>query len=92
MRPGHLALTLGDPAGIGPEIVVKAWRALRETGPAFFVIGDAQSVASAPTTGAGVVRTISSPDEAAAAIATAIPVLDLPLRAPVFLQTCNSSN
>ncbi len=85
MRPGPLALTLGDPAGIGPEIVVKAWRALRETGPAFFVIGDAQSVASAPTTGAGVVRTISSPDEAAAAFATAIPVLDLPLRAPVVV-------
>ena len=24
MRPGPLALTLGDPAGVGPEIVVKA--------------------------------------------------------------------
>ncbi|MDB5418317.1 MAG: hypothetical protein JWP50_1736, partial [Phenylobacterium sp.] len=23
-----LALTLGDPAGVGPEIVVKAWNAL----------------------------------------------------------------
>ena len=83
MKPGPLALTLGDPAGIGPEIVVKAWRALKDSGPAFFVVGDAQSVASAPTSGAGLVRSISSPDEAEAVFADAIPVLDLPLRAPV---------
>ena len=30
MKPGPLALTLGDPAGVGPEIVVKAWQALRQ--------------------------------------------------------------
>ena len=42
-----LALTLGDPAGVGPEIVVKAWVQLRNEGPAFMVVGDAQSVASA---------------------------------------------
>ena len=83
MKPGPLALTLGDPAGIGPEIVVKAWRALKDSGPAFFVVGDAQSVASAPTSGAGLVRSISSPDEAEALFSAAIPVLDLPLRAPV---------
>lgn len=83
MRTGPLALSLGDPAGIGPEIVVKAWRALKDQGPAFFVVGDAQAVASAPTSGAGLVRKISTPDEAEAAFATAIPVLDLPLRGPV---------
>lgn len=83
MKTGPLALTLGDPAGIGPEIVVKAWRALKDHGPVFFVVGDAQSVASAPTSGAGLVRSISSPDEAASVFAEAIPVLDLPLRAPV---------
>ena len=84
MKPGPLALTLGDPAGIGPEIVVKAWRALRHEGGApFFVVGDAQAVASAPTANAGVVRKISSPDEAAVVFPDAIPVLDLPLRGPV---------
>lgn len=31
---------MGDPAGVGPEITIKAWAALRETGPAFFVTGD----------------------------------------------------
>lgn len=84
MRPGPLALTLGDPAGVGPEIVVKAWRALRAEGPRFFVVGDAQSVASAPTSGAGLVQAISSPDEAEAVFADRIPVLDLPLRGPVI--------
>ena len=57
MRP--LALTLGDPAGIGPEIVVGAWRALKDTGPAFFVVGDARAVASAPCAGPGLVRSMS---------------------------------
>ena len=40
MTPKPLALSLGDPAGIGPEIIVKAWRALRQSGPAFMVVGD----------------------------------------------------
>jgi 4-phospho-D-threonate 3-dehydrogenase / 4-phospho-D-erythronate 3-dehydrogenase len=29
-RPPHLAITMGDPAGIGPEIIVKACAALRD--------------------------------------------------------------
>jgi len=83
VRTGPLALTLGDPAGVGPEIVVKAWRALKDQGPAFFVVGDAQAVRSAPTSTAGLVRTISSLDEVEGAFGTAIPVFDLPLRGPV---------
>lgn len=83
MKTGPLALTLGDPAGIGPEIVVKAWRALRQEQVPFFVVGDARSVASAPTVNAATVRTISAPEEAAGVFAEAIPVLDLPLRGPV---------
>lgn len=91
MRPGPLALTLGDPAGVGPEIVVKAWRALQASGPVFFVVGDAQSVGSAPTSGSGLVQTISSPDEAEAVFPHALPVLDLPLRAPVVAGQPTSS-
>lgn len=83
MRNGPLALTLGDPAGIGPEIIVKAWRALKDQGPAFFVVGDARAVGSAPTSTAGLVRPVSSPSEVEAMFPTAIPVLDLPLRGPV---------
>jgi 4-hydroxythreonine-4-phosphate dehydrogenase len=38
MRP--LALTMGDPAGIGGELTVRAWLALRAGGPAFVVLDD----------------------------------------------------
>ncbi|GGH04308.1 4-hydroxythreonine-4-phosphate dehydrogenase [Glycocaulis albus] len=34
-----LVLTLGDPDGIGPEIALKAWAALRPDGPVFAVAG-----------------------------------------------------
>jgi len=83
VTPGPLALTLGDPAGIGPETIVKAWRALRHSGPHFFVVGDGQSLASAPTATAGIMRRISSPEDVASVFADAIPVLDLPLTSPV---------
>ncbi|WP_310538798.1 4-hydroxythreonine-4-phosphate dehydrogenase PdxA, partial [Phenylobacterium sp.] len=83
MKTGPLALTLGDPAGIGPEIIVKAWTQLRQTGPAFLVVGDSQSLASASGSGATIVRRVISPDDAAKVFPDAIPVLDIPLRAPV---------
>jgi 4-hydroxythreonine-4-phosphate dehydrogenase len=40
-----IAIALGDPAGIGPEIAAKAWVA-RDTMqlPPFFVVGDIRSV------------------------------------------------
>jgi 4-hydroxythreonine-4-phosphate dehydrogenase len=78
-----LALTLGDPAGIGPEITVKAWRALRGTGPAFMVVGDYQMLVSASPAGATILERVTGPSEAAAVFPHAIPVLDIPLAAPV---------
>ncbi|NNE39790.1 MAG: 4-hydroxythreonine-4-phosphate dehydrogenase PdxA [Marinicaulis sp.] len=33
-----LALTMGEPGGVAPEITIKAWRALKDSGLAFFVI------------------------------------------------------
>jgi 4-hydroxythreonine-4-phosphate dehydrogenase len=35
-----LALTMGEPAGIGGEITLKAWEKLRGTGPAFVALDD----------------------------------------------------
>ena len=81
--PKPLALSLGDPAGIGPEIVVKAWAALRETGPAFLVVGDHDTLASASTQGGAVLQRISAPHEAAGVFRHRIPVLDVPLQTPV---------
>lgn len=91
MTQAPLALSLGDPAGIGPEITVKAWRALREQGPAFMVVGDAQALASAPGVPAPI-RVVTGPEEAVRTFAAAIPVLDLPLATPVVAGQPNPAN
>ncbi|WP_395651928.1 4-hydroxythreonine-4-phosphate dehydrogenase PdxA [Brevundimonas sp.] len=76
VRP--LVLTLGEPAGVGPEIVAAAWRALSAFGAPFAVIGDARLLADyAP------VQTVTEPSDATAVFARALPVIDLPLPAPV---------
>jgi 4-hydroxythreonine-4-phosphate dehydrogenase len=68
-----LVVSLGDPCGIGPEIVAAAWQAVRQrSGLVFCVIGDAAVV-----TAQGVpVQTIGHPAEAAAVFADAVPVID----------------
>jgi 4-hydroxythreonine-4-phosphate dehydrogenase len=78
-----LALSLGDPAGIGPEITVKAWRALNRTGPAFMVVGDFEVLNAASAAGASSLRRVAGADEAAQVFSEALPVLDLPLQATV---------
>ncbi|KQW72291.1 4-hydroxythreonine-4-phosphate dehydrogenase [Phenylobacterium sp. Root77] len=79
-----LALTLGDPAGVGPEIIVKAWNLLRASGPAFVVVGDFQALASASGSSMRTVRRVTTTKEAVAVFADALPVLDIPLRSPVI--------
>ncbi|MBX7247539.1 MAG: 4-hydroxythreonine-4-phosphate dehydrogenase PdxA [Caulobacteraceae bacterium] len=78
-RPAPLALTLGDPRGVGPEIVVKAWQALRETGPDFVVVGDADCLRSAFLGGdEPTVETVQDPGEASSLFRHVLPVLDTP--------------
>ncbi|MFT4027057.1 MAG: 4-hydroxythreonine-4-phosphate dehydrogenase PdxA [Novosphingobium sp.] len=73
-----LAASLGDPAGVGPELLAEAW-ASRESErlPPFFAVGGAQILAAAASSrGLEVpIRLVSSPAEAAAAFASALPVL-----------------
>jgi 4-hydroxythreonine-4-phosphate dehydrogenase len=69
-----LALTLGDPRGIGPEITAKAWRRLvAEGGPHFAVYAPdnlaEENFASYPSV------VISEPSEAAEAFAHGLPIL-----------------
>ena len=73
-----LVLSLGDPAGLGPEIVAAAWRALKPKGPVFAVLGDADVLAEF-----GPVERIADPAHAAASFGSALPVLHSPLDAPV---------
>lgn len=72
-----LALTMGDPAGIGGEIAVKAWRARGSMRP-FFCVDDPARLAAlgAP------VAMIDAPEEAAAIFAERLPVLPERLAAP----------
>lgn len=75
--PPPLALTMGEPAGIGGEIASRAWAALRQGGPAFLFLGDPALLPGIPT------RPVTDPAEAAAVFPEALPVLPLPLAAPV---------
>ena len=74
---------MGDPAGVGPEIIVKAWALLRERGPAFLAIGDFDLLTSAPGAGGLNIQRVASPADAADLFEHALPVLDVPLNAPV---------
>jgi 4-hydroxythreonine-4-phosphate dehydrogenase len=81
--PAPLALTLGDPAGVGPEIILKAWQALRGGDTPFLAIGDFQALAAASPAGASDLARVASAADAGAVFASALPVLDMPLSAPV---------
>ncbi len=77
-----LALTMGEPAGIGGEITLKAWHRRRVYKlPSFFVIDDPERLAAlGAALGVQVLsREISEPGEAAGVFPTALPVLRQPL-------------
>ncbi|HEU4820604.1 MAG TPA: 4-hydroxythreonine-4-phosphate dehydrogenase PdxA [Qipengyuania sp.] len=73
-----LAVSLGDPAGVGPELIAAAWsRRVELDLPEFFVIGGAGLLrAAAEARGLDVpVERIVTPSHAAAVFAGALPVL-----------------
>ncbi|GHH07255.1 4-hydroxythreonine-4-phosphate dehydrogenase [Sphingomonas glacialis] len=68
-----LAISMGDPAGIGPEVIAKAWARRVEAGlPAFFATGDARAIAAVWD---GPVTIIAHPEAANRVFETALPVL-----------------
>lgn len=70
-----LAVTLGDPAGIGPEIIGKAWAVREAQGLSpFFAIGCSRAIAAVWN---GPITRISGPDEAVAVYPTALPCLEI---------------
>ncbi len=76
MMLAPLALTMGDPSGVGPEITLAAWSALRGA-HSFAVIADPDQLARlARRLGRDVpVRPVASMTEAAAVFPSALPVL-----------------
>ena len=68
-----LAVSLGDPAGIGPEVVAKCWDSRRELGlPAFVAVGDPRSLSAVWD---GPVAVVPDPREAAQAFDEGLPLL-----------------
>ena len=74
-----LALSMGEPAGVGAELIARAWSALKAEGPVFVVVGDAALLRAQGQP----VQTVLSASEADAVFGRAIPVLDTPLPAAV---------
>lgn len=83
-----LVLTLGEPAGVGPEIVAAAWKALRADQTAFAVIGDAALLRAQGVA----VAEVGTPCDAGGLFGSALPVLHRPLPAPVLVGSPDPAN
>ena len=80
-----IALTMGEPGGIGAEIAIKAYRALAPAGPSFFYCGSEASIkAAARQLDAEIpIVSISAPGQAAEAFARGLPVYEIALNGAV---------
>jgi 4-hydroxythreonine-4-phosphate dehydrogenase len=84
--PLPIALTAGDPAGIGPDITLESWRRrLADRLPPFALLGDPDHLRRrAALLGLEVpLAAIADISEASRVFAEALPVLPMPLPAPV---------
>lgn len=84
----HLVLTLGEPAGVGPEIVAAAWNALKTEPLAFAVIGDADLLRAQGV----LVVEINTPADALQPFGRALPVIHRPLPAAVEVGRPDPAN
>lgn len=77
-----LALSVGDPSGIGPEIAIEAWRKRGESGvPPFYLLADPALIAArAKTVGIDISIVEADPSQAVAAFHNALPILPLAAR------------
>jgi len=89
-----LALTMGEPAGVGGDITLKAWLRREEGLPAFFVIDDpGRLISLAHHLKLDVpVHLITDPSEALDHFQDALPVLSAPLAVPNTPGTPNPTN
>jgi len=82
MKP--LALTMGDPAGIGVELALAAWRQGGDVGAPFFLLADPDQVARLDRAlGLSTPLEITTPAKAAAVFGHALPIVPLAARANV---------
>lgn len=70
-----LAISLGDPAGIGPEVIAKCWDHRHEFGlPPFVAVGDGRSIASVWD---GPIEVVDDPSQADSAFDYALPLFQI---------------
>ncbi len=84
-RPAPIAVTMGEPAGIGGDITLMAWRRRAEDVPCFFTIDDPDRLAAlAARLKLDVpIAAINAPGEAASLFGRALPVLAETLSADI---------
>jgi len=77
-----LALSVGDPSGVGPEIAIAAWRLRNEAAiPPFYLLADPDLIASrAQRLGVSLAIAETTPRSAAEAFSSALPVVPLATR------------
>src|SRR4029078_10557212 len=84
-EPGGLplALTLGEPAGIGPDLTIRVWRRREELRlPPFYLVGDPHFVRDVPRQlGSEIALSVVTPAQAAEIFPRALPIV--PLQMPV---------
>ena len=80
--PRPLALTMGDPAGIGGELTLRAWLALHASGPAFVALDDPDRLRALAGALGLTVPIAETADADATGFADALPVLPVRLAAP----------
>jgi 4-hydroxythreonine-4-phosphate dehydrogenase len=87
-NPLPLAITPGDPCGIGPEIIARAWCQAPEDTRACFVAGDVglmrRAMALVQSTPSFPVCEIATPQEALSVPPRCLPVLQVVVPAPVL--------
>lgn len=78
-----LAVTMGEPAGIGGEITIKAWHKHKDSLPPFFLIDCPHRISHLASTLKWTVpiSTIEHPSEAAEVFPNALPILEHPVTA-----------
>ncbi|MFT4961564.1 MAG: 4-hydroxythreonine-4-phosphate dehydrogenase [Paracoccaceae bacterium] len=81
-----IALCCGEPAGVGPELAVKAWQELRDSCP-FVWIGDPGHLPAGTP-----IAELDSPEAAARLSASAMPVLRHDFAAPALPGIAEPSN
>jgi len=86
-----LALTMGEPGGIGPEITIAAWQHFSSKDVlSFFVIADSELLQAVSADIA--IQVIDSPAQATDVFKTALPVIHQPLAIPTVAGTANPAN